>query len=121
MLDVSSYSINQNPGPLQTLVIEKTMPIATGPNKITWRPQNLYALCDLKQGDVGKVAFIRAESPMLETIYSMGFTFGGKVAVETLSEDVLEVNFGEFNILMSRDVAAKIFVELTPVTSTIKG
>jgi Fe2+ transport system protein FeoA len=113
MLNVSNYSISQNFGPAQILVTEKIMPNGTCSKKTTRRPQNLYALCDLKQGDAGKVAFIRAESPMLETIFSMGFTFGGKVAVETLSEDVLEVNFGEFNILMGRDVAAKIFVELT--------
>lgn len=76
------------------------------------RTQNLYALSDLKQGVVGKVSFIRAESPILERIIFMGLSFGASVAVETTSADVLEINLGDFNVLMGQDVAAKIFVEL---------
>jgi Fe2+ transport system protein FeoA len=85
---------------------------ATCVEKAKRRTQNLYALSDLKQGVVGKVSFIRAESPILERIIFMGLSFGAIVAVETTSDDVLEINLGNFNVLMGQDVAAKIFVEL---------
>jgi Fe2+ transport system protein FeoA len=75
------------------------------------RLQNLYALSDLKVGDLGKVAFIRAESPVLENIFSMGFTFEAWITVEAVTNGVLEVKVGEYNVLMGQDLAAKIFVE----------
>lgn len=112
MLTASSYSINPKSGSAQTLAIAHIMSKAAD-SKIAARcPQNLYALCDLKIGDVGIVSFIRAESPVLEHIFSMGFAFGAKVAVEAITGDVLEVNLGEFNVLLGQDVAAKVFVEL---------
>jgi Fe2+ transport system protein FeoA len=112
LLTASSHSKNLKSGSVQTLVIAHIMPKAACLKIAARRPQNLYALCDLKIGDVGKVSFIRAESPVLENIFSMGFAFGAKVAVEAIAGDVLEVYFGDFNVLLGRDIAAKIFVEL---------
>lgn len=112
MLTASSNSKNPESRSAQTLAITHIRPKAADSKIAARRPQNLYALCDLKQGDAGKVSFIRAESHVLKIIFSMGFAFGAKIVVEAVVGDVLEVYFGDFNVLLSRDIAAKIFVEL---------
>ena len=112
MLNASSYYRKQNSESTQTLVTEQILPKAANSKVAARRQQNLHALCDLKRGEVGKVSFIRAESTALENIFSMGFSFGGEVTVEAMVRDALEVNLGDFNVLLGLDVAAKIFVEL---------
>jgi Fe2+ transport system protein FeoA len=111
MLTTSGYSKNLKSGCVQTPAIMQIKPAADS-KIVAHRPQNLYALCDLKRGDVGKVCFIRAESSVLDNIFIMGFAFGVEVTVEAVSGDVLEVNLGNFNLLIGQDVAAKVFVEL---------
>lgn len=51
---------------------------------------------------------------MLQRFFEVGLIIGAEVSIEeTVSaREAIEVNVGASNVLMGRDVAAKVFVEL---------
>jgi DtxR family Mn-dependent transcriptional regulator len=87
-----------------------------GSQEVKRRQQNLQAISKLKAEDTAKVSFIRAESPVLETIFSMGLTLGTQINIVSNTGQAVEVNVGKSNVLLGQDVAAKVFVELTQTT-----
>jgi DtxR family Mn-dependent transcriptional regulator len=83
-----------------------------GLTEVKRRSENLSALCELQAGVVARVSFIRAESPDLERIFSMGLVLGAQITVKTVTDETIEVNVGDSNVLLGKDVAAKVFLEL---------
>jgi DtxR family Mn-dependent transcriptional regulator len=76
--------------------------------------QNLVSICNLKQGQCGKISFIRGGHKVLQRLLDMGLTPGTKICVVRVAPlggpVVLSVRSSK--LALGKGVASKVFVEL---------
>jgi DtxR family Mn-dependent transcriptional regulator len=76
--------------------------------------QNLVSICNLKQGQCGKISFIRGGHNVLQRLLDMGLTPGTKICIARVAPlggpVVLSVRSSK--LALGKGIASKIFVEL---------
>lgn len=79
------------------------------------REENLVSISDLKEHDVGKIAFIRGDRRALRRILDAGLTPGTKIGVlrAAPAKGSLEVAARGSKLALGQDIASNIFVETT--------
>lgn len=84
-----------------------------GLEEVGRRNQNLVSICTLKEGDQGKVSFIRGEHKVLQRLLDMGLTPGTSVSIlrVTPRKGPIEVGVRGSKVALGQDIAANVFVD----------
>jgi DtxR family Mn-dependent transcriptional regulator len=84
-----------------------------GLEEVGKRNQNLVSMCSLKEGDQGRVSFIRGEHKVLQRLLDMGLTPGTNVNVVRIAplKGPIEVNVRGSKVALGQDIAANVFVD----------
>lgn len=85
-----------------------------GLEEVGKRSQNLVALSDLKEGQFGKVSFIRGGHEVLQRLLDMGLTPGTRISVVKAApfEGPVEVAVRSSKLALGRGIASKVFVDM---------
>jgi len=77
------------------------------------RNRNLVSICTLKEGDQGKVSFIRGEHKVLQRLLDMGLTPGTSVSIVRVAplKGPIEVGVRGSKVALGQDIAANVFVD----------
>jgi len=77
------------------------------------RAQNLVSICTLKEGDQGKVSFIRGEHKVLQRLLDMGLTPGTNVNIVRVAplRGPIEVGVRGSRVALGQDIASNVFVD----------
>jgi DtxR family Mn-dependent transcriptional regulator len=75
--------------------------------------QNLVALDDLKEGQRGKISFIRGGHNVLQRLLDMGLTLGTRITVVKIAplEGPVELLVRSSKLALGRGIASKVFVD----------
>lgn len=89
---------------------------AQGLEEVGKRKENLLALSELKDGQQGKIQFIRGGHNVLQRLLDMGLTPGTKITLIKAApfEGPMEVSVRGSKLAIGRGIASKVFVEPTP-------
>ena len=84
-----------------------------GLEEVGKRNQNLVSICSLKEGDQGRVSFIRGEHKVLQRLLDMGLTPGTNVNVVRIAplKGPIEVNVRGSKVALGQDIASNVFVD----------
>lgn len=84
-----------------------------GLEEVGRRNQNLVSICALKEGDQGKVSFIRGEHKVLQRLLDMGLTPGTSVCVVRVAplKGPIEVSVRGSKVALGQDIALNVFVD----------
>jgi DtxR family Mn-dependent transcriptional regulator len=84
-----------------------------GLEEVGRRNQNLVSICALKEGDEGKVSFIRGEHKVLQRLLDMGLTPGTSVGVVRVAplKGPIEVSVRGSKVALGQDIALNVFVD----------
>ena len=84
-----------------------------GLEEVGKRNQNLVSICTLKEGDKGKVSFIRGEHKVLQRLLDMGLTPGTSVSVVRVAplKGPIEVGVRGSKVALGQDIASNVFVD----------
>lgn len=84
-----------------------------GLEEVGKRNQNLISICSLKEGDQGRVSFIRGEHKVLQRLLDMGLTPGTNVNVVRIAplKGPIEVNVRGSKVALGQDIASNVFVD----------
>jgi DtxR family Mn-dependent transcriptional regulator len=84
-----------------------------GLEEVGRRNQNLVSICALKEGDQGKVSFIRGEHKVLQRLLDMGLTPGTSVGVVRVAplKGPIEVSVRGSKVALGQDIALNVFVD----------
>ncbi|MBT0158400.1 DtxR family transcriptional regulator [Candidatus Bathyarchaeota archaeon A05DMB-2] len=76
--------------------------------------QNLVAATHLKEGQCGKISFIRGGHNMLQRLLDMGLTPGTKICVERVAPlgGPVELSVRNSKLVLGKGVASKVFVDV---------
>lgn len=76
--------------------------------------QNLVSISNLKQGQFGKISFIRGGRNVLQRLLDMGLTPGTKICVVNIAPlgGPVELSVRSSKLALGKGVASKVFVEL---------
>jgi DtxR family Mn-dependent transcriptional regulator len=76
--------------------------------------QNLVSIANLKQGQCGKISFIRGGYNVLQRLSDMGLTYGTEICVVRVGPlgGPVELSVRSSKVTLGKGVASKIFVEL---------
>lgn len=85
-----------------------------GLEEVGKRKENLVALSDLKEGQFGKVFFIRGGHNVLQRLLDMGLTPGTRISVVKAApfEGPVEVAVRSSKLALGRGIASKVFVDM---------
>jgi DtxR family Mn-dependent transcriptional regulator len=85
-----------------------------GLEEVGKRKENLVALSDLKEGQLGKVFFIRGGHNVLQRLLDMGLTPGTRISVVKAApfEGPVEISVRSSKLALGRGIASKVFVDL---------
>ena len=86
---------------------------ADGVDRVERRGENLTSIGDLREHDVGKVAFIRGDRRVLQRLLDMGLTPGTSISVVKVAplKGPIEVAVRGSKLALGRDIACTVFVE----------
>jgi len=89
---------------------------AQGLEEVGKRKENLLALSELKDGQQGKIQFIRGGHNVLQRLLDMGLTPGTKITLIKAApfEGPMEVSVRGSKLAIGRGIASKVFVEPIP-------
>ncbi len=89
---------------------------AKGLEEVGKRKENLLALSELKNGDSGKIQFIRGGHSVLQRLLDMGLTPGTKIVLLKAApfEGPIEISVRGSKLAIGRGIASKVFVEFLP-------
>lgn len=75
--------------------------------------QSLVSICDLRDGQSGKVTFIRGGHNVLRRLLDMGLTPGTRISVVRIAplEGPVEIRVRGSRLALGRGIASKVFVE----------
>lgn len=78
------------------------------------RKENLVSISDLREHDLGKVAFIRGDHKVLQRLLDMGLTPGTSVSIVRVAplKGPIEVAVRGSKLALGKDIASNVFVEL---------
>jgi DtxR family Mn-dependent transcriptional regulator len=84
-----------------------------GLEEVGQRNQNLISICALKEGDQGKVSFIRGEHKVLQRLLDMGLTPGTSVRIVKVAplKGPIEVGVRGAKVALGQDIAVNVFVD----------
>jgi DtxR family Mn-dependent transcriptional regulator len=84
-----------------------------GLEEVGTRDQNLVSICALREGDRGRVSFIRGEHRVLQRLLDMGLTPGTSVGVVRIAplKGPIEVSVRGARVALGQDIASNVFVE----------
>jgi DtxR family Mn-dependent transcriptional regulator len=84
-----------------------------GLEEVGKRNQNLVSICSLKEGDQGRVSFIRGEHKVLQRLLDMGLTPGTNVNVVRIAplKGPIEVNVRGSKVALGQDIASNVFID----------
>jgi DtxR family Mn-dependent transcriptional regulator len=84
-----------------------------GLEEVGKRNQNLVSMCSLREGDQGRVSFIRGEHKVLQRLLDMGLTPGTNVNVVRIAplKGPIEVNVRGSKVALGHDIASNVFVD----------
>ena len=84
-----------------------------GLEEVGRRNQNLVSICTLKEGDQGRVSFIRGEHKVLQRLLDMGLTPGTNVNVVRVAplKGPIEVGVRGARVALGQDIASNVFVD----------
>lgn len=84
-----------------------------GLEEVGKREQNLVSMCSLKEGDQGRISFIRGEHKVLQRLLDMGLTPGIGIAVVRVAplRGPIEVSVRGSRLALGQDIAANVFVD----------
>jgi DtxR family Mn-dependent transcriptional regulator len=84
-----------------------------GLEEVGRRNQNLVSICTLKEGDQGKVSFIRGEHKVLQRLLDMGLTPGTSVSVVRVAplRGPIEVGVRGAKVALGQNIASNVFVD----------
>jgi DtxR family Mn-dependent transcriptional regulator len=84
-----------------------------GLEEVGKRNQNLVSMCSLREGDQGRVSFIRGEHKVLQRLLDMGLTPGTNVNVVRIAplKGPIEVNVRGSKVALGQDIASNVFVD----------
>jgi DtxR family Mn-dependent transcriptional regulator len=90
-----------------------------GLEEVGKRHQNLVSICRLREGDRGKISFIRGEHKTLQRLLEMGLTPGVGVAVVRVAplKGPIEVSVRGSRLALGQDIAANVFVDTAKSSS----
>jgi DtxR family Mn-dependent transcriptional regulator len=76
--------------------------------------QNLVALDNLKEGQRGKISFIRGGHNVLQRLLDMGLTPGTRITVVKIAplEGPVELLVRSSKLALGRGIASKVFVDV---------
>jgi DtxR family Mn-dependent transcriptional regulator len=95
-----------------------------GLEEVGKRRQDLVSVYDLKEGQFGKISFIRGEHKVLQRLLDMGLTPGTRINVVKVAplEGPVELSVRGSKLALGQDVALNVFVEvegLLPTAPTV--
>ena len=84
-----------------------------GLEEVGKRNQNLVSICSLKEGDQGKVSFIRGEHKILQRLLDMGLTPGTSISIVRVAplRGPIEVGVRGAKVALGQDIATNVFVD----------
>jgi DtxR family Mn-dependent transcriptional regulator len=84
-----------------------------GLEEVGKRNQNLVSICALKEGDQGKVSFIRGEHKVLQRLLDMGLTPGTNLSIVRVAplKGPIEVCLRGAKVALGQDIASNVFVD----------
>jgi DtxR family Mn-dependent transcriptional regulator len=84
-----------------------------GLEEVGRRDQNLVSICTLKEGDQGRVSFIRGEHKVLQRLLDMGLTPGTNLNVVRVAplKGPIEVGVRGAKVALGQDIASNVFVD----------
>lgn len=84
-----------------------------GLEEVGKRDQNLVSICSLKEGDQGKVSFIRGEHKVLQRLLDMGLIPGTNVNIVRVAplKGPIEVGVRGSKVALGQDIASNVFIE----------
>ena len=84
-----------------------------GLEEVGRRNQNLVSICPLKEGDQGKVSFIRGEHKVLQRLLDMGLTPGTSLSILRIAplKGPIEVGVRGSKVALGQDIAVNVFVD----------
>jgi DtxR family Mn-dependent transcriptional regulator len=87
-----------------------------GLEEVGKRKENLVALSDLKEGQIGKIFFIRGGHNVLQRLLDMGLTPGTRISVIQAApfEGPVEISVRSSKLALGRGIASKVFVDVEP-------
>lgn len=85
-----------------------------GLEEVGRRRANLVSILDLKERDVGKIAFIRGDHKVLQRLLDMGLTPGTRISIVKVAplKGPIEVEVRSSKLAIGQDIASKVFVEV---------
>jgi DtxR family Mn-dependent transcriptional regulator len=85
-----------------------------GLEEVGKRKENLVALSELKEGQLGKVFFIRGGHNVLQRLLDMGLTPGTRIGVVKAApfEGPVEISVRSSKLALGRGIASKVFVDV---------
>jgi DtxR family Mn-dependent transcriptional regulator len=102
------------PCDLQIRSCEECMQLhSKGLEEVGKHTQNLVALDDLKEGQRGKISFIRGGHNVLQRLLDMGLTPGTRITVVKIAplEGPVELLVRSSKLALGRGIASKVFVD----------
>jgi DtxR family Mn-dependent transcriptional regulator len=86
-----------------------------GLEEVGKRTQNLTSISNLKEGDLGKISFIRGEHKVLQRLLDMGLTPGISISVVKFAplNGPIEIAVRGSKLALGQDIASNVFVEVT--------
>jgi DtxR family Mn-dependent transcriptional regulator len=84
-----------------------------GQEEVGKRNQNLVSICTLKEGEQGKVSFIRGEHKVLQRLLDMGLTPGTSLSIVRIAplKGPIEVCVRGAKVALGQDIASNVFVD----------
>jgi DtxR family Mn-dependent transcriptional regulator len=88
-----------------------------GLEEVGKREENLVSVCNLKAGASAKVSFIRGEHRVLQRLLDMGLIPGTAIRIERVAplKGPVEVCVRGSKVALGQDIAANVFVDVTPI------
>lgn len=87
-----------------------------GLEEVGKRRQNLVSVCNLKEGDCGKISFIRGEHKILQRLLDMGLTPGTNLSIVRVAPlgGPIEVCVRDSRLALGQDIASNVFIDAAP-------
>ncbi len=85
-----------------------------GLEEVGKRRQDLVSVCDLKEGQSGKITFIRGEHKVLQRLLDMGLTPGTKASVVKVAplNGPVELSVRGSKLALGQEIGCNVFVEI---------
>jgi DtxR family Mn-dependent transcriptional regulator len=84
-----------------------------GLEEVGKRSEKLVSICSLREGDQGKVSFIRGEHKVLQRLLDMGLTPGTSLSIVRVAplKGPIEVGVRGAKVALGQDIAVNVFVD----------